>query len=131
MDQGAEIRMQIKLSGISSKEVAECVGIHPTTLSYWLHKGATAENYQRVLDAVGEIQRRKAEEGAAADPDARPINRMRVIAGLTRCARNDLSQCKLCPYYARNDCDGLLIDALAYIKRLEQSIKDMKTDMGI
>ena len=73
MDQGAEIRTQIKLSGISSKEVAEWVGIHHTTLSCWLHKGTTPENYQRVLDAVGEISRRKAEEGDASDPDVRPI----------------------------------------------------------
>ena len=131
MDRGAEIRTQISLSGISCKEVAVFVGIHYSTLSDWLHKGTTPENYQRVLDAVGEISRRRAEEGDASDPDVRPLNRLRVIAGLTRCARNDLSQCKLCPYYARNDCDGLLIDALAYIKRLEQRIKDMKPTMGI
>lgn len=131
MNQGAEIRMQIKRSGILNKEVAECVGIQPSTLSYWLNKGTTPENYQRVLDAVDWIQHRKIEDDDASDPDVRPINRLRVVAGLTRCARNDLNQCKLCPYYPKDDCDLLIVEALAYIKRLEQRIKDRDIPIGI
>lgn len=63
-----DIRVKIALSGFTNYQIAEQVGVHPTTFSTWLSGDLSPMRLARIEKALETLQATNAKRGAKRKP---------------------------------------------------------------